>query len=154
MASATPSASVRRKNTSWSKEQGVQGLRRWSLQYLYKFILDHDKIFHLYNYLIFLLLLQVIENKYAFIISCNTTGCGDKSCQNTWHKIFMAHCSAMLCPQVTLSGDAEWPKVADAVIEASMMCQRWWSYLCPSRLTIFDWQVPFHRGGLRLSMTG
>ena len=30
----------------------------------------------------------------------------------------MAHCSAMLCPQVTLSGDAEWPKVADAVIEA------------------------------------
>ena len=30
----------------------------------------------------------------------------------------MAHCSAMLCPQVTLSGDAEWPKVADTVIEA------------------------------------
>jgi len=31
----------------------------------------------------------------------------------------MAHCSAILCPQVTLSGDAEWPKVADAVIEAA-----------------------------------
>ena len=30
----------------------------------------------------------------------------------------MAHCRAMLCPQVTLSGDPEWPKVADAVIEA------------------------------------
>jgi hypothetical protein len=30
----------------------------------------------------------------------------------------MAHCSAMICQQVTLSGDAEWPKVADAVIEA------------------------------------
>jgi hypothetical protein len=25
----------------------------------------------------------------------------------------------MICHQVTLSGDAEWPKVADAVIEAS-----------------------------------
>ena len=34
-------------------------------------------------------------------------------------KTFMAHCSAMLCQQVTLSGDAEWPKVADAVIEAA-----------------------------------
>ena len=34
----------------------------------------------------------------------------------------MAHCSAMLCPQVTLSGDAEWPKVADAVIEAAPGC--------------------------------
>jgi hypothetical protein len=30
----------------------------------------------------------------------------------------MAHCTAVLCQQVTLSGDAEWPKVADAVIEA------------------------------------
>jgi hypothetical protein len=30
----------------------------------------------------------------------------------------MAHCRAMLCQQVTLLGDAEWPKVADAVIEA------------------------------------
>ena len=30
----------------------------------------------------------------------------------------MAPCSAMICQQVTLSGDAEWPKVADAVIEA------------------------------------
>src|SRR5467141_1847989 len=30
----------------------------------------------------------------------------------------MAHCSAMICQQVTLSGDDEWPKVADAMIEA------------------------------------
>ena len=30
----------------------------------------------------------------------------------------MVHCSAMICQSVTLSGDAEWPKVADAVIEA------------------------------------
>ena len=30
----------------------------------------------------------------------------------------MVPCSAMLCQQATLSGDAEWPKVADAVIEA------------------------------------
>ena len=30
----------------------------------------------------------------------------------------MAPCHAMICHPVTLSGDAEWPKVADAVIEA------------------------------------
>jgi len=30
----------------------------------------------------------------------------------------MAHCNVMICQRVTLSGDAEWPKVADAVIEA------------------------------------
>src|SRR5213594_849516 len=30
----------------------------------------------------------------------------------------MAPCRAMICQQVTLSGGAEWPKVADAVIEA------------------------------------
>ena len=31
---------------------------------------------------------------------------------------FMAHCNVVIYQQVTLSGDAEWPKVADAVIEA------------------------------------
>jgi hypothetical protein len=30
----------------------------------------------------------------------------------------MSHCNELLCQQVTLSGSAEWPKVADAVIEA------------------------------------
>jgi hypothetical protein len=30
----------------------------------------------------------------------------------------MAHCNVMIYQQVTLSGDAEWPKVADAVSEA------------------------------------
>jgi len=30
----------------------------------------------------------------------------------------MAHCITMRCQQVPLSGDAEWPTVADAVIEA------------------------------------
>ena len=30
----------------------------------------------------------------------------------------MAHCSATIYQQVTLSGDDEWPKVADAMIEA------------------------------------
>jgi hypothetical protein len=32
----------------------------------------------------------------------------------------MAHCSAITWQQVTLLGDAEWPKVADAVIEADI----------------------------------
>jgi hypothetical protein len=31
---------------------------------------------------------------------------------------FMSHCKEMICQPVTLSGYAEWPKVADAVIEA------------------------------------
>src|SRR5882762_8327347 len=48
-----PPASVRHKNTSRSKDQEVQWLRRCPLQRLYKFILDHDKIFHSCNYLIF-----------------------------------------------------------------------------------------------------
>jgi hypothetical protein len=30
----------------------------------------------------------------------------------------MSHCNEMICQPVTLSGYAEWPKVADPVIEA------------------------------------
>ena len=36
----------------------------------------------------------------------------------------MSHCNEMICPQVTLSGYAEWPKVADAVINASMSSRK------------------------------
>ena len=32
----------------------------------------------------------------------------------------MSHCNDMICQPVTLSGYAEWPKVADAVIEACL----------------------------------
>jgi hypothetical protein len=32
---------------------------------------------------------------------------------------------SMICQQVTLSGDAEWPKVVDAVIEAKYMNLVW-----------------------------
>ena len=45
-------------------------------------------------------------------------GCGDKKLLKYLTQTFTAHCNAMICQQVTLSGDAEWPKVADAVIEA------------------------------------
>jgi hypothetical protein len=41
----------------------------------------------------------------------------------------MAHCNEMICQQVTLSGYAEWPKVADAVIEAYLTLQRHFSAL-------------------------
>ena len=37
----------------------------------------------------------------------------------------MAPCCAMICHQVTLSGDAEWPKVADPVIEADFYVLSW-----------------------------
>jgi hypothetical protein len=47
-------------------------------------------------------------------------GCGDKKLSKYLTQTFTAHCNAMICQQVTLSGDAEWPKVADAVIEAGM----------------------------------
>ena len=45
-------------------------------------------------------------------------GCGDEKLPKYLTQTFTAHCNAMICQQVTLSGDAEWPKVADAVIEA------------------------------------
>ena len=45
----------------------------------------------------------------------------------------MAPCRAMICHQVTLSGDAEWPKVAEAVIEADFV------------MDFFSWLVtPFY----------
>ena len=46
-------------------------------------------------------------------------GCGDEKLSKYLIQTFTAHCNAMICQQVTLSGDAEWPKVADAVIEAN-----------------------------------
>jgi hypothetical protein len=51
-------------------------------------------------------------------------GCGDKKLSKYLTQTFTAHCNVMICQQVTLSGDAEWPKVADAVIEASF-CTRY-----------------------------
>ena len=45
-------------------------------------------------------------------------GCGDEKLLKYLTQTFTAHCNAMTCQQVTLLGDAEWPKVADAVIEA------------------------------------
>ena len=44
--------------------------------------------------------------------------CGDEKLSKYLTQTFTAHCNALICQQVTLSGDAEWPKVADAVIEA------------------------------------
>ena len=46
-------------------------------------------------------------------------GCGDEKLSKYLTQTFTAHCNAMICQQVTLLGDAEWPKVADAVIEAA-----------------------------------
>src|SRR5882762_1943019 len=45
-------------------------------------------------------------------------GCDDEKLSKYLTHTFMAHCHTMICQQVTLSGEAEWPKVADAVIEA------------------------------------
>ena len=45
-------------------------------------------------------------------------GCADEKLSKYLTQAFMAHCNTMICQQVTLSGEAEWPKVADAVIEA------------------------------------
>jgi hypothetical protein len=47
-------------------------------------------------------------------------GCGEVKLSKYLTQTFMAHCNAMICQQVMLSGDAEWPKVADAVIEADI----------------------------------
>src|SRR5712692_4126017 len=58
-------------------------------------------------------------------------GCGDEKLSKDLTQIFTAHCNAMICQQVTLLGDAEWPKVADAVIEA-LSLQRHLSVLTKS----------------------
>jgi hypothetical protein len=47
-------------------------------------------------------------------------GCGDEKLSKYLTQTFTAHCNIMIYQQVTLSGDAEWPKVADAVIEAQI----------------------------------
>ncbi len=52
-------------------------------------------------------------------------GCGDEKLSKSLTQTFTAHGNAMICQQVTLSGDAEWPKVADAVIEAALLPLAW-----------------------------
>src|SRR5258705_11383546 len=64
-------------------------------------------------------------------------GCGDEKLSKYLTQTFTAHCNAMICQQVTLSGDAEWPKVADTVIEAhasSRRCQEAGGSESPARL--------------------
>ena len=45
-------------------------------------------------------------------------GCSEKKLSKNLTQTFMACCNVMICQQATLSGEAERPKVADAVIEA------------------------------------
>src|SRR5207245_2563644 len=55
-------------------------------------------------------------------------GCGDEKLSKYLTQTFTAHCNAMICQQVTLLGDAEWPKVADAVIEARLTTPDTWEF--------------------------
>ena len=48
-------------------------------------------------------------------------GCDDEKLSKYLTHTFMAHCHTMICQQVTLSGAAEWPKVAGAMIEAAVV---------------------------------
>ena len=45
-------------------------------------------------------------------------GCSERKLSKNLTQTFMAYCNVMICQQATLSGEAERPKVADAVIEA------------------------------------
>ena len=45
-------------------------------------------------------------------------GCSEEKLSKNLTQTFMAYCNVMICKQATLSGEAERPKVADAVIEA------------------------------------
>ena len=47
-------------------------------------------------------------------------GCSEKKLSKNLTQIFMVYCNVMICQQATLSGEAERPKVADAVIEARL----------------------------------
>ena len=46
-------------------------------------------------------------------------GCSEKKLSKNLTQTFMAYCNVMICQQAALSGEAERPKVADAMIEAS-----------------------------------
>ena len=48
-------------------------------------------------------------------------GCSEKKLSKNLTQIFMVYCNVMICQQATLSGEAERPKVADAVIEATFL---------------------------------
>src|SRR5215471_13335916 len=57
---------------------------------------------------------------------------------------------SMICQQVTLSGDAEWPKVADAVIEArdgmvsdAVLVYEWERFRNPG-VKIYNWLNIIH----------
>src|SRR5213593_2001657 len=63
-------------------------------------------------------------------------GYGDEKLSKSLTQTFTAHCNALICQQVTLSGDAEWPKVADAVIEA---LHRTWEGIQRGKDTIQEW---------------
>jgi hypothetical protein len=61
-------------------------------------------------------------------------GGGDEKLSKYLTQTFTAHCNAMICQQVTLLGDAEWPKVADAVIEAQLSTTKsdgMWNFQLP-----------------------
>ena len=45
-------------------------------------------------------------------------GCSEEKLSKNLTQTFMAYCNIMICQQATLSGEAERPKVADAVIAA------------------------------------
>src|SRR5215470_9959658 len=45
-------------------------------------------------------------------------GCSEEKLSKNLIQTFTAYCNVMICQQATLSGEAERPKVADAVIEA------------------------------------
>ena len=47
-------------------------------------------------------------------------GCSEKKLSKNSTQTFMAYCNVMICQQAALSGEAERPKVADAMIEAPM----------------------------------
>src|SRR5215510_1544154 len=54
-------------------------------------------------------------------------GCSEKKLSKNLTQTFMAYCNVMICQQATLSGEAERPKVADAVIEAVLSIGIWLS---------------------------
>jgi len=62
--------------------------------------------------------LQDIEIKRVYNL-LEFNGLRRKKLSKYLTQTFMSHCNEMICQQVTLSGYAERPKVADAVIKAN-----------------------------------
>ena len=65
-------------------------------------------------------------------------GCSEKKLSKNLTQTFMAYCHVMICQQAALSGEAERPKVADAMIEAHIRTSYRWCWWLRNAALSYD----------------